>query len=307
MSEPIGELAARAPLRALLWSAADQDVLRQVETLYDAAMAYDASTVRLAEGHLDALTILLEAGVRPQPGVLYGVWASRGTLSVHDGVVTGSKPFCSGLGIVDRALVTATQPGEPGLWLLDVPVRADRHVHHDLSGWATAAMVRSRTGVMTLAQLPVDRCTPLGESDFYLARPGFWPGALRPAACWTGLATATVRDGSGYATRSPRAEWDVVEAFAEARTALAVLRDAARRYSEGDRTTTTATVARHAIERSCARLLDAVERGLGPRPFVHDGVLAQRIADLRLYLRQSEGLGGLTVEDLRGSWFPGAR
>ena len=39
--------------------------------------AENLSLGRLAEGHVDALAILDEAGMRPVSGAIYGVWAAR--------------------------------------------------------------------------------------------------------------------------------------------------------------------------------------------------------------------------------------
>src|ERR1700728_1550106 len=87
----------------------------------------DLSAGRLCEGHGDALSILSEAGLTPKDRGRYGVWASRsavgGTLAerVPGGWgMRGSKSFCSGTGIIERALVTADS--EDGYLMFDVDV-----------------------------------------------------------------------------------------------------------------------------------------------------------------------------------------
>ena len=78
----------------------------------------DLSLARLAEAHWDAVAILSEAGPHgPEPNTIYGVWASEkpGQDLALDRqgdryLVRGRKSFCSGAGIVDRALVTITSP-----------------------------------------------------------------------------------------------------------------------------------------------------------------------------------------------------
>src|SRR4051794_20850568 len=77
--------------------------------------AADLSLGRLVEGHLDALAILAEAGQPVRVGT-YGVWAAerpggglraREAGGVHGGwVVSGVKPYASGAGALDHALVT---------------------------------------------------------------------------------------------------------------------------------------------------------------------------------------------------------
>ena len=89
--------------------------------------AQDLSLARLAEGHVDALAILAEAGLEPSPGATYGVWAARppadGTtahLTADGWHLAGEKPFCSGSTRIDRALMTAECPD--GYRLFDISV-----------------------------------------------------------------------------------------------------------------------------------------------------------------------------------------
>ncbi|MDX1553929.1 MAG: hypothetical protein R3198_14980, partial [Marinobacter sp.] len=75
----------------------------------------DLGLARLIEGHLDATQILREAGRPVEDGKLYGIWASGGPADSSELIesaagngnagLTGSKPFCSGSDIVDRALI----------------------------------------------------------------------------------------------------------------------------------------------------------------------------------------------------------
>src|SRR6202012_1558580 len=87
----------------------------------------DLSAGRLCEGHGDALSILAEAGMNAAEHATYGVWAARSTTggTVAERVaggwrLRGRKSFCSGSGIIDRALVTADSPD--GYLLFDVAV-----------------------------------------------------------------------------------------------------------------------------------------------------------------------------------------
>ena len=65
----------------------------------------DLSLAKLAEAHWDAVAILAEAGRAPEPGMLYAVWASeipgqalRLKRTSEGYQLSGSKPFCSGIG-----------------------------------------------------------------------------------------------------------------------------------------------------------------------------------------------------------------
>ncbi len=60
---------------------------------------------------------------------------------------------------------------------------------------------------------------------------------------------------------------------------------------------------RHLVEAACTDVLGRFSRSLGPRPFTTDAGIAQRTADLHLYLRQHHAerdlhaLAALPLED----------
>ena len=110
----------------------------------------DLSLARLAEAHFDAIAILTAAGRRPVGNALYAVWASEKpgqALRLQSQgsylAVSGTKPFCSGAGLVDRALVTVGAP-EPSLADLDLRGHAER-IQFDYSSWKTDAFAGTRT------------------------------------------------------------------------------------------------------------------------------------------------------------------
>ena len=111
--------------------------------------ARDLSLGRLAEGHVDALAILAEAGMEPLgDSATYGVWAARsrsgGTSAIRvpgGWELSGRKEFCSGSGLIDRALVTADT--SEGYRLFDIAL--DEHVawaNHE--SWPAGVLVRRR-------------------------------------------------------------------------------------------------------------------------------------------------------------------
>ena len=138
----------------------------------------DVSLARLAEAHWDAIAILDEARRRPQPGALYGVWASEAPgkpLLVEtcgpDYHLSGSKMFCSGAGLVDRALVTV---GIPGYSLLEVDLRsAPGCVEIDLSPWTTDAFRSTQTGTVTFHSLLFRNIPRLESPDGIWTAPAF--------------------------------------------------------------------------------------------------------------------------------------
>src|ERR1700742_3099728 len=100
----------------------------------------DLSLAKLAEAHWDALAICAEAGRAPEPNVLYAVWASEipgqelRLKPTRDGYrLSGKKPFCSGIGMADRALVTV---GLPEQLLVEVDLRRNEDcIEADLETW----------------------------------------------------------------------------------------------------------------------------------------------------------------------------
>jgi len=257
------------------------------------------SVARLAEAHVDALAILAEAGEQAVPGSLYGVWASSGPADTIEfdpdsRKVRGNKPFSSGLGLVDRALITATSESKQER-LLDVDV-SDLDVPPP---WTTTALEDTATGDAVLSARPA---TEIGEPGFYLSRPGFWFGAIGPAACWAGAASglvdiATETLGKGELRRAAQgrllAEQHGLETLLRGAGAdidrSVGERDGARSGSSTASERARAYAVRHLVERRCASIIDEFAQTFGPRPFVSAPAVAQRIADTQLYCRQHHG------------------
>lgn len=286
---------------------------RRWQALYRWARTGPVSVARLAEAHLDALAILAEAGAPGSsdgPGgpvdpagrgdapdgdrSLYGVWASGGPANdlrfePTDGTITGIKRFCSGLGIVDRALVTADD-GHGATWLLDVDLTTGPSLRAEPGPWTTPALADTATGTLHTDR---HRAEPVGVAGWYLSRPGFWHGAIGPAACWAGAAAGLVDQAEARVEDDPyrRAAQGELRAWD---LACRTLLDAAGHASDaapldGDAARYRALANRHAIERAATVMADRFSQAFGPRPFVTDAGIAQRIADLHLYLRQHHG------------------
>jgi alkylation response protein AidB-like acyl-CoA dehydrogenase len=168
----------------------------------------DLSLARLAEAHWDAVAILADAGREPEPNVVYGVWASEipghglEVSQAGDGFrVNGTKMFCSGATLVDRALVTVAKPEQR---LVDVDLRANTGaICFDESGWKTQAFSETRTATVAFREARVSAENIIASPGFYLDRPGFWHGACGPAACWAGGAAGLVDFACRHARRSP--------------------------------------------------------------------------------------------------------
>jgi alkylation response protein AidB-like acyl-CoA dehydrogenase len=263
--------------------------------------AQDLSLGRLIEGHLDARGILAEAGMQPAaPGASYGVWAARsprgGTtarLEADGWHLAGRKPFCSGSGLLERALVTADSAD--GYRLFDIDV-ADQVVSSQPDSWPAVGMADSQSETLEFGGPAVPLHRAVGGAGFYLERPGFWFGAIGVAACWYGGAAGLVE----HLGRSldPSSSDLVLAEFGHAVAHVAalchVLEDASKEIDadptdEQGRARVRAHVVRHAVHHGALRVLEHVAAAGGARPLCHDRGQGQRAADLYVYLAQHHG------------------
>ncbi|MEO6989226.1 MAG: hypothetical protein ABI239_11325 [Aquihabitans sp.] len=267
------------------------------ERLHTWARTGSVSAARLAEAHVDAQSIIEEAGCSASDvsDALYGVWASGGpgsgpTFDRRSGTITGIKPFASGVGVVDRALVTVDDE-EGGTWLVEVDLAPASTWYQSSDRWATPALAHTATGETTFRKHPVVRV--VGGDGWYLRRPGFWHGAVGPAACWGGATAGLVDLVDRDQTQDPHRLRARGAMRAEASGVLALLRWAAeaadRSFDDLQEAQYRAIAVRSLIERSCTRTVDEFARAWGPRPFVTDESTAQRVADIQLYVRQHHG------------------
>ena len=257
----------------------------------------DLSLARLAEAHFDAVAILAEAGRTPEPGVAYGVWASEkpGQAVLLSGkadalTISGSKLFCSGAGIVDRALVTVGD-GEPQLVDIDLRDAETRGIAYDFSDWKTRAFLSTGTAAVTLSATSVAAIDLIEAPGWYLSRPGFWHGACGPASCWAGGAEGLV----DFARKQKRNDAHTMAHLGAMQSSVwamkAYLTEAGREIDEHPADARAAHVraltVRHLIEQAATEILRRLARAYGPAPLAMNEDIAMRYQELDLYLRQS--------------------
>jgi hypothetical protein len=133
----------------------------------------------------------------------------------------------------------------------------------------------------------------VGVDGWYLERPGFAWGGIGVAAVWFGGAVGVARRlWSGYSSRGPDqiglSQLGAVDlALGTARAALAEAADdvdAGR--AEGGAGAVLALRVRGVVAGAVELILAAVDHALGPAPLAFEDEHAQRVADLRLYVRQ---------------------
>jgi alkylation response protein AidB-like acyl-CoA dehydrogenase len=258
--------------------------------------AKDLSLARIAEAHTDALAILAEAGQSARMQALYGVWAADGPtgrltyerLSNGDWRLEGTKQFCSGATFLQAALVTAH--GDEGLVLLEVALD-DPGITAQPSGWESAAMADTDTVAVKFEDVHVAAGRVVGGAGWYLSRPGFWHGAIGPAACWAGGALSLIEAAARLGRKDPHSRAQV-GALQSLGWALSAYLDRSGQEIDEDPADATgearvrALKVRHLIERACTEVLDRFGRATGPQLLAHDAQVARQHVALTLYIRQ---------------------
>lgn len=251
---------------------------------------------RLIEAHADAIGIFYELQADPElvsrSGLArrWAVWAAGPpdsvTASRHSEgwSLAGSKRWCSGAGLVTHALVDAAADDGQRLFAVDL---ADPGVTIAPADWVGGGMRRADTRRVEFLDVPG---LPVGSPRQYLSRPGFWAGAIGVAACWHGgsVAVAEPLRSASAADRDVHTLVHMGAIYAALLQNQSMLREAAR-YIDSQPSSDHAVLARSvrtAVERNAAAIIDRVGRALGPRPLAYDGLHAQAVDDLALYIRQ---------------------
>jgi alkylation response protein AidB-like acyl-CoA dehydrogenase len=260
----------------------------------------DLTLARLAEGHVDALAILAEAGQLPASDALYGVWAARsgGTgARLVDGRLTGTVRFCTGANMLDRALVAA-QDGDTG-WLVEVDLHG-LGIQRDQDTWQAIGMDASDS-IDVRFDLPVTQDQLVGGPGWYVGRRGFALGGAGVAAVWLGGVAAVLDSVIGMLLDAPTVDehqYAHLGALTAALRSTEALLDSAARTIDltpsADPTRLTKTC-KSAAERAAWETLDRVPRITGPTPLCRDRRFAQQLADLQVYVRQHHAEKDLAV------------
>ena len=207
-------------------------------------------------------------------------------------VLRGTKPWCSLAGELSHALVTAFID-ESHRQLFAVDMRAPG-VHPQGNEWFARGLPHVVSGPVDFEDVPA---VPVGESGWYLSRPGFAWGGMSVAACWWGAARG-VASALVAPARSERADQLALVHLGRVDAALwaarATLAEAADLIDRGvspqvDERLLAERVRAVVVDAAALTLAEA-DAALGPGPLVKDEDHARRVADLHLYLRQHHGL-----------------
>lgn len=274
--------------------------------------ADDLVLARLAEGHVDAVAVLAEAGRDAPAGALLGVWASAsqgtGLVARPDGagwVLDGTLRFASGARLLDVALVTADSAAGRLLLLLRC---GGEQVCPVPGTWQAVGMDDSDSLDVSVVGVWLGPGAVVGPPGFYVARPGLSVGGIGVAAVWWGGARGVldaVRSALGSRRANPH-QLAHLGACASAVRRGGTLLDAAavavERDPRGDHRVLALHV-RHEVEQVVEEVLRRAGRITGATPLCRDAGYARRVADLTVYVRQQhaesdlERLGTLTLEE----------
>lgn len=294
-----GALAATVPGPDALDLAAEHALVRAVARA-------DAGVARILDGHLNAverLVVHAEPALRDAElaavaagGLQAGVWGADPVpgegdpAALRDGpdgpVLRGVKTFCSGAGGLDRALVLVTQDaGAPLAAWVDLSGPGSHAV--DRTWFGGGGMRASASHRVVFDDAPV--LAVLGAPGALTEQPWFARDAVRTAATWVGAAEAAAQDALGHLAARPSC--GELEALAAGRIAGALadldlwLR-AAPDALAGPDPQRFSVLARDAIARGAALILDEAARACGSRPFAAGGPLDRARRDLGVFLLQ---------------------
>ncbi|MCU1513577.1 MAG: hypothetical protein JWO10_667 [Microbacteriaceae bacterium] len=264
--------------------------------------AHDVGAARALEPHLDAVAILDQAGMADRAGEgTWGVFAAEGTpvLASHvvaiqpvsaagDWQLDGTKSWCSLAASLDSALISATT--DDGSRMLFAVSLQQPGVEVLEGTWHARGLAEIPSGPV---RLHAASATAVGDSGWYLHRPGFSWGGIGVAACWYGGAVGVARALYTAARQSPEDVYlamhlgAVDELLQSCRRALleasAAVDDG---WASGDDGRLLARRVRATVAWASDDVIARVGRALGPAPLALDEAHAKRVADLSLYLRQ---------------------
>ncbi|GAA5144000.1 acyl-CoA dehydrogenase [Nocardioides marinquilinus] len=254
--------------------------------------AADLQAARVVEPHLDALAVLAEHGPWPRPpdGSTWGVFAAEGPgvrVEASDGVLRGTKPWCSLADRLSHALVTGWVGEARQLFAVDL--------RHPTAGaapgeWAAHGLPGVRSTGVSFDATPA---TPVGDPGWYLRRDGFAWGGMGVAAVWFGGAVGLARRLRQQADRRPPDDVALLHLGAvdvalhgAGRVLAAAADDVDAGRAAGAAGAVLAQRVRGVVARAAEEVLARVGHALGPGPLAAEADHAARVADLTLYLRQ---------------------
>ncbi|MDY0904959.1 acyl-CoA dehydrogenase family protein [Pedobacter sp. CFBP9032] len=288
----------------------------QLLRLLKAVGKANLSVGRIFEGHVNTL-YLIHLYATPEQrgrwykevadeGHLFGVWntqAADGISLVADGsdfIIKGSKTFCSGAEIVNRALISGDidRNGEKGWQLLIVNMENLPQERIDRKSWRPLGMKASGSYKVDFSDYTISEQDLLARPGTYLTQPYFNAGAIRFAAVHLGGAEAIVEHTLSYLkdlkrTADPFQQMRIYNMMSALTTGELWLNRAGKYYdkwvaagSHDEALIAFANMTRTVIEDICIKIMDESNRCVGARGLMEPFELERLYRDLTFYLRQ---------------------
>ena len=266
------------------------------------------SVARLFEGHINAAKLIARFGddrlraefaADVRAGHLVAIWNTEGVAGVQlvdcrsGYTLLGSKSFASGVGHVDRSVITASHAARGRVLVyLDVdPVTTPSHQH----GFEVQGVRAAATGTIDLTGISVPSQRVFGTNNDYLHEPDFSAGAWRTLSVQSGALEALYEHFRNALLernhhQSPIQRARLAEIAVNCETARLWARQCALVAETGEwrpeRCITYVNLGRAAVARAALSTLELVQRGIGARAFVRSHPVERIGRDLSFYLRQ---------------------
>ncbi|MCX2476250.1 acyl-CoA/acyl-ACP dehydrogenase [Pedobacter sp. MC2016-05] len=308
-----GALELVLPDHALDFSRPNTPALLQL--LKDIGKA-NLSVGRIFEGHINTL-YLIHLYATPhqrhkwyngviENGDIFGIWNTQNqngiqyTETSSQLEIAGSKTFCSGAMLVNKALITGNiKTVERDGWQMAI-IDMDRISKDqiDKESWKPLGMKASGSYTVDFSGYQLDDSELLGEPGIYLKQPYFNGGAIRFAAVQLGGAEAIAEHTANYLKELNRTD----DPFQQLRLSCIMsavmsgrlwLEQAGKYFdswvNEGNHDEDLiafANMTRVNIEEICLTVMDNSNRCVGARGLMETGNLGRIFRDLTFYLRQ---------------------
>jgi alkylation response protein AidB-like acyl-CoA dehydrogenase len=265
----------------------------------------DLSVGRLLEGHINAIRLIRAYGTDAQirrvalvvdGGGALGVWGADdgAPVAIAGRTLSGTKRYCSGLGVVQLAIVPVRLGKDQQLVLASTT--DERRA--DATAWAMHGMRATHSGRYNFDGVPFGDAERLGHPGDYTREPLFFGGAWRIAAVELGGVFGLIEAARASLAHRGRLDHPVqasrlgdVLIAAHAARALTV---AAAQHAESeaaldapDQAARHSICARLAAERVAEEAMRAAARSVGLEGLTSGSPLERRLRDLSTYIRQA--------------------
>ncbi|WP_442591817.1 acyl-CoA dehydrogenase family protein [Pedobacter sp. AW31-3R] len=289
--------------------------LQLLKLLKDIGQA-NLSVGRIFEGHINALYLIhLYARERQREkwyqevrdhGYLFGIWNTQANDGVRfiesEGIISieGSKTFCSGATLVNRALITGniSLSDRSGWQMAILDMKSVDSQNIDRDSWKTLGMKASGSYKVDFSGYEITEDEFLADPGMYLRQPYFNGGAIRFAAVQLGGAEAIAAHTLAYLQELNRSADQIQQMRISNIMTLLIsgriwLNQAAVYYDKwansgthDEELITFANMTRISIEEICLKIMDESNRCVGARGLMHPYQLERIYRDLSFYLRQ---------------------